>query len=587
MATITLRPTSATGSNWQNTNRVYDGGTSQAATVSINNSNYSQRTLTVQFSTSSIPQNAQITKATLNVIAKQSSSTSTRRITVQADINGSSSSRVINQQLTSTSNTTLTADIANYMGNLSSLKITGVVSGSSYQSQTFSIYEIYVDVEYQEANVTLTNLTLNTTNEEMEIDDTITLRCTLTPSNANSYNITWSSNNNNVQLTKNGTNCTVKALTSGTSTVTVTDTITGLSATCTIKIKNPYEDVGQQIEIYLPQPLGTGDKLYWDDANNRYFIQHSTGIIQTEIIQKIEFDTPNPYVKIMTNEAEVAPSSISVELAMKEITDDGGDSDGIVIGTVQGYQDGTGWMETNYVISTDLIPYTGDIYIKVTPTDPDDTRHYVVTYIDHYDANGEYAGSQDLAGNYPDCTNVFELVYSYNSMMSHCKHVRFNIGIDSNYSDTVMITPDDVIVTYKIVNESSGGGTEQEGDWIEANLRLGEWFSIDEFYDTEVEYGGMYQHVSEVIYLQGLKEIPVQGENYDVNIGIGVVVFGPDGISMIITDLSDFTNPGTDVINISTVYALIQRMFAVDPIAIAFAVYGLKNAPSIRYKLIK
>ena len=323
MATLTLRPTSATGTSWSNLNYVYDGNTSTTATVSISNSNYSQRVLTVNFSTPTIPQDAQIISATLTVIASQSSSTNKARTTVQADINGSSSSRVIDKKLNTTSDTTLTADISSYINNLSSLTISGAITGSSSTSQTFSIYEIYVDIEYQEANVTLTNLTLNTTNEEMEIDDTITLICTLTPSTANSYNITWSSNNNNVQLTENGTNCTVKALTSGTSTVTVTDTITGLSATCTIEIKNPYVDVEQQIEIYLPQPLGTGDKLYWDDVNNRYFIQHSTGIIQTEINQKIEFDTPILYVKIMTNEVEVAPSSISVELAMKEIAGDG------------------------------------------------------------------------------------------------------------------------------------------------------------------------------------------------------------------------------------------------------------------------
>ena len=458
MATLTLRPTSATGSNWQNTNRVYDGDTSQAATVSINSSNYSQRTLTANFSTSSIPQNAQITKATLTVIAKQSSSTSTRRITVQADINGSSSSRVISQQLTSTDNTTLTADIANYMGNLSSLTITGVTSGSAYQSQTFSIYEIYVDVEYQEANVTLTNLTLNTTNEEMEIDDTITLRCTLTPSTANSYDITWSSNNNNVQLTKNGTNCTVRALTSGTSTVTVTDTITGLSATCTIKIKNPYEDVGQQIEIYLPQPLGTGDKLYWDDVNNRYFIQHSTGIIQTEIIQKIEFDTPNPYVKIMTDEVEVAPSSISVELAMKEIADDGGDS---------------------------------------------------------------------------------------------------------------------------------GGGTEQESEWVEANVRLGGWNSINDFNAMEYEYGGLYHHASEVIYLDGIKEIHIQGGNYNQDIGIGVTLFDPYGVNLASASLSDLNATENNVINISEAREIVKTITGSDMIAIAFALYADKNTASLRYKLIR
>ena len=370
MATLTLRPTSATGSNWQNTNRVYDGDTSQAATVSISSSNYSQRTLTVDFSTSSIPQNAQITKATLTVIAKQSSSTSTRRITVQADINGSSSSRVISQQLTSTSNTTLTADIANYMGNLSSLTITGITSGSSYQSQTFSIYEIYVDVEYQEI----------------------------------------------------------------------------------------IEDIGQQIEIYLPQPLGTGDKLYWDDVNNRYFIQHSTGIIQTEIIQKIEFDTPNPYVKIMTDEVEVAPSSISVELAMKEIADDGGDS---------------------------------------------------------------------------------------------------------------------------------GGGTEQESEWVEANVRLGGWNSINDFNAMEYEYGGLYHHASEVIYLDGIKEIHIQGGNYNQDIGIGVTLFDPYGVNLAAASLSDLNATENNVINISEAREIVKTVTGSDMIAIAFELYADKNTASLRYKLIR
>lgn len=590
MATLTLRPTSATGTSWQNVNRVYDGNTSQAATVSINGSNYSQRTLTVDFLTSSIPQNAQITKATLIVIAKQSSSTSSRRITVQADINGSSSSRVIDQQLTSTTNTTLTADIANYMGNLSSLKITGVTTGSSYQSQTFSIYEIYVDVEYQEANVTLTNLTLNTTNEEMEIDDTITLRCTLTPSTANSYNITWSSSNNNVQLTKSGTNCTVRAITSGTSTVTVTDTITGLSSTCTIKIKSPYEDTGQHIDIYLPQQLGAGDKLYWDNANGRYFIQHSTGIIQTEIIQKIEFDTPNPYVKIMTNEAEVAPSSISVELAKKEITDDGGgDSNEIVIGTTQGYDEVNGWCEDPYVLSTDMITYTSgkDVYIKITPTDPNDTRSYYSLAIAKYNEDGDHIGYENIYGS-PDCTNVFRLVCSG---MSNVRYIRVEISTGISVEDATLITPDDVIVTYKIVNESSGGGdsggTEQEGDWIEADIRSGGWDSIDEFNTNDYEYSGLYQHVSEVIYLQGITAIEVQGANYDPDIGIGVALFMADGICPGSFALEQVGDPETNTVIVSEVQRMMFEFTGESAIAIYFALYGVKNAPTLRYKLIR
>lgn len=578
MATLTLRPTSATGTSWQNTGLVYDGNTSQAATVSINSSNYSQRTLTVNFSTSSIPQNAQITKATLTVIAKQSSSTSTRRITVQANINGSSSSRVINQQLTSTSNTTLTADIANYMGNLSSLVITGVISGSSYQSQTFSIYEIYVDVEYQEANVTLTNLTLNITNEEMEIDDTITLRCTLIPSTANSYNITWSSNNNNVQLTKNGTNCTVRALTSGTSTVTVTDTVTGLSATCTIKIKNPYEDTGQQIEIYLPQPLGTGDKLYWDDVNNRYFIQHSTGIIQTEITQKIEFDTPSPYVKIITDEAEVAPSSISVDLAMKEITDSGGDSGEIVIGTIQGYDDSIGWTNSDSTISTDMIPVTGDIYIKVTPTDLNDTNHYYINFLDCYDEDNYYVAYQEVY-NYPDCTNTFELVYRYGSSVYEPKYIRAEIW--SSETGTNSITPDDVIVIYKIVNASSGGGgTEQEGDWVYADMQVGMWLTTTELVPNPYAVNGLYHYTSEIIYLDGLKTIKVRGIDYEQDMGLGAYVY--DAIEQVGMFMYEWP------IDVQDMVSTYQHDYGKTIVAISIVCYHLPdNDPTVQYKLTR
>ena len=145
---LTIRPTSANGSSWQNTSYVYDGNTNQAATVSISRTNYSTRYLTANFSSINIPENAQITSAILTVIAKQSSSTSTRRITVYADVNGNQSNRIINQQLTNTNNTTLTADISDYIRNLTNLKITGAITGSSTSSQTFSIYEIYIDVVY-------------------------------------------------------------------------------------------------------------------------------------------------------------------------------------------------------------------------------------------------------------------------------------------------------------------------------------------------------------------------------------------------------------------------------------------------------
>lgn len=150
MATLTMRPTSGSGSSWNNITRAYDGSTSTSGTVSVSRSNYSKRYATFSFSSNDIPSGATINRATLTIIAKQSSSNSSRRITVHADINGNSSSRAINKQLTTTSSTTLTADIKDYMGDLSSIKITAYTSSSS--SSTFTLYEIYIDVDYTEIN---------------------------------------------------------------------------------------------------------------------------------------------------------------------------------------------------------------------------------------------------------------------------------------------------------------------------------------------------------------------------------------------------------------------------------------------------
>lgn len=152
MATLVLRPTSCSGSKWSNTSYAYDGSTSTAATVSISSSNYSSRILTCNFNTSSIPSGATINSATLTVIAKQSSSS--RTITPRVDINGNSSNRVINKRLTSTSSTTLTADVKNYMSSLSNITITGYAASS--RSSTFSIYEVYIDIDYTEPIVTYT-----------------------------------------------------------------------------------------------------------------------------------------------------------------------------------------------------------------------------------------------------------------------------------------------------------------------------------------------------------------------------------------------------------------------------------------------
>ena len=149
MATLILRPTSATGTKWTNVTNVYDGDESTLGSVSVKSTNYSNRALTCTFSTSSL---ANVTSATLVVIVAQSSSTSAKRITVQANINGTN---YISTQLTThTSTNRLSADITDVIANASTIVITGV--NTSTNSNTFRIYEVYIEVEYTEIKHTVT-----------------------------------------------------------------------------------------------------------------------------------------------------------------------------------------------------------------------------------------------------------------------------------------------------------------------------------------------------------------------------------------------------------------------------------------------
>lgn len=152
MATLTIRPTRGSGSSWSNIANAYDTDTSSASTVSLRSSNYSSRTATFNISLSSIPTGSTITSATLTINARVSIA---GRITLYADINGSSNSRVINQSLTTTA-TNYTANITSYVSSLSTLKLTGYSSSSS--STTLSIYDISITVEYTEASTTTSNV---------------------------------------------------------------------------------------------------------------------------------------------------------------------------------------------------------------------------------------------------------------------------------------------------------------------------------------------------------------------------------------------------------------------------------------------
>ena len=148
MATITLRPTSGSGSNWNNITNAYDGNESTIASVSVSLFG-SPKTLTLNFDTSVIPSGATINSATLTLRSKAGKTT----ITANVDINGNSEYRVINQKQ-STKATNYTADVTSYMSDLTSVNV--VVNNNNWSGNTFDLHELWIDVDYTKPTSTTT-----------------------------------------------------------------------------------------------------------------------------------------------------------------------------------------------------------------------------------------------------------------------------------------------------------------------------------------------------------------------------------------------------------------------------------------------
>ena len=144
MATLTLRPTSASSNGWSNMNHTYDVNESTCASVSVSRFNSSSKTLTLNFNTSAIPSGATINSATLTMRSKAGKTT----ITAYVDINGDEGSRVINQKQ-STTITNYTANVTSYISELSNVVVTA--HNSNWSGNTFELYELWIDVDYTES----------------------------------------------------------------------------------------------------------------------------------------------------------------------------------------------------------------------------------------------------------------------------------------------------------------------------------------------------------------------------------------------------------------------------------------------------
>lgn len=148
MATVTLKPTSGSGS-WTNLQLAYDNSdTTQAnATGGVSRSTYQNKVATFTFDVSSIPSNANVTVAAIAVTASAGSTA----VTLYVDVNGDSSKRIINKQLT-TQKQICAGTILNSVSSVHDLK-TITVTGytTSRTALSFYIQDVRLTVEYTES----------------------------------------------------------------------------------------------------------------------------------------------------------------------------------------------------------------------------------------------------------------------------------------------------------------------------------------------------------------------------------------------------------------------------------------------------
>lgn len=154
MASITLRPTSASGDGWRNLSYAYDGNSnSYTASPSVTSNNHTNHRATFNFDVSSLAGKT-INSATLTVRAEVGF---TGEMRLYADINTAGSNRVISTGAIGTyAATNYTADVANYINSLSSVIITPAQT-TSYDN-TMNVYEVWIDIDYSDAPSKLQNM---------------------------------------------------------------------------------------------------------------------------------------------------------------------------------------------------------------------------------------------------------------------------------------------------------------------------------------------------------------------------------------------------------------------------------------------
>ena len=150
MPSITLRPISGTGSNWTNIQNMYDNNNNTFASVTTRSGNFANRTATLNFDSTVIPNGSTINEATLYVVfSTPERYVSTMRVEVNYNsFNGSRvfSGKLISNNKVSTGTSNLTSEMNKQA--LNKLIITCYTSDST--EKIYNIREVYIEVDYTE-----------------------------------------------------------------------------------------------------------------------------------------------------------------------------------------------------------------------------------------------------------------------------------------------------------------------------------------------------------------------------------------------------------------------------------------------------
>ena len=109
-------------------------------------------------------------------------------------------------------------------------RLTGVSEGTSTITATCNGISGTAEITITSAKVNITEISLS--DETIVVDRSITLKTTVTPSDANNYSFTWESSDACVSI-EDGV---ITGVSEGTSIITVTDSVSGLSASCVVTV---------------------------------------------------------------------------------------------------------------------------------------------------------------------------------------------------------------------------------------------------------------------------------------------------------------------------------------------------------------